>query len=69
MLSNLSNHSPQRAFEEAPAKGERDLEVWTREIEELAAQIPAEDFDRVEAALVEADIEAKEIVRRQMGLS
>ena len=45
------------------------LEQWSREIDELASAIPAAEFDRVDAALAEADREAKEIVRRQMGLA
>lgn len=45
-----------------------DWDVWEREMEELAAMIPPEDFIRLEEALVEADREAKLIVRRQMGL-
>ena len=46
-----------------------DLDAWSREIDELAAQIPQEDFDRLDVALEEADREAKEFVRRQMGLT
>lgn len=46
-----------------------DLDAWSREIDELAAQIPQEDFDRLDVALEEADREAKEFVRRQMGLA
>jgi len=45
-----------------------DLDEWSREVEALAAEIPAEDFERLEAALMEADREAKAYVRRQMGL-
>jgi len=37
-------------------------------MEALAANISPEDHLRVEAALAEADREAKEFVRRQMGL-
>ncbi len=47
----------------------RDPEAWSGEIDELAAGIPAEDFDRIDAVLAEADKEAKEYVRRQMGLT
>lgn len=55
---------------EAPSSDElRDLEDWSREIDDLAAALSPEDFDRVEAALAEADHEAKDLVRRQMGLS
>jgi hypothetical protein len=52
----------------APASSE-DWDSWSRELDELAAKIPAEDFARVESALAEADQRAKEMVRRQMGLS
>jgi hypothetical protein len=46
-----------------------DLATWDREVEALAAGIPPEDFERLEAALAEADREAKESVRRQMALT
>jgi hypothetical protein len=51
-----------------PPVSSDDWESWSREIDELAAHIPPEDFDRVESALAEADQRAKEVVRRQMGL-
>ncbi len=55
---------------EAPPRDEsRDLEKWSQEIDEMAAAVPPEDFDLVDATLAEADREAKELVRRQMGLS
>ena len=55
--------------EDAGIPGEpEDLEAWSREIDELAARIPADDFDRLEAELAMADRQAKESVRRQMGL-
>lgn len=54
----------------APALEDRaDLASWAREVEELATQIPNEDFDRLDEVLTRADREAKELVRRQMGLS
>ncbi len=54
---------------EAPATDEsHDLEDWSRDIDELAVAFPPEDFDLVDATLAEADNDAKEIVRRQMGL-
>lgn len=46
----------------------RDLERWSREIDELAQCISPEDFERLDSALAEADQEAKDDVRRQMGL-
>ncbi len=45
------------------------LAAWSREVDALAAQMPEDDFDRVDEALAEADREAKAQVRRQMGLS
>lgn len=55
---------------EAPCPDEnRALEEWSREIDELAAALPPEEFDRIDAALAEADREAKDLVRRQMGLT
>lgn len=55
---------------EARAKAkDESLAAWSREIDELAAQIPGDDFDRIDQALAQADQEAKENVRRQMGLT
>jgi hypothetical protein len=55
---------------EAPCPDELwDLEGWSREIDDLVAALPPEDFDRVDAALAEADCEAKDLVRRQMELT
>ncbi len=48
---------------------DESLAAWSREIDELAAQIPEDDFDRIDQALARADREAKDQVRRQMGLS
>ncbi len=46
-----------------------DLETWSREVGTLAAEILPEDLESLEAALAEADREAKAYVRRQMGLA
>lgn len=55
---------------EIPFAGESlDLERWSQEIDDLAAKLPPEEFDRVDAALAEADREAKDVVRRQMELT
>ena len=54
--------------EAPPANESLDLEQWSREIDEMAAALPPEDFDLVDAVLAEADKDAKEMVRRQMGL-
>ena len=47
----------------------KDLEAWSREVDAFAAQIPPEDFERLDEALAQADREAKAEVRRQMGLA
>jgi hypothetical protein len=58
------------AIDEAPdTPSPQDLEAWSREVAALAAEIPPEDFERLEAALAAADREAKAYVRRQMGLA
>lgn len=54
---------------EAAPPAPDDLDAWSREIDEMASKIPPEDFERLQAALAEANREAKEFVRRQMGLS
>jgi hypothetical protein len=48
--------------------GLEDWDTWEREIETLAMKISPEDHLQIEAALAESDREAKEFVRRQMGL-
>ncbi len=55
--------------QEAGPAAPEDWDAWEQEIETLAANISPEDHQRVEAALAEADREAKEFVRRQMGLA
>ncbi len=56
--------------EEVVAPVEReDWDNWSREVDELASRVASEDFERLEAALAEADQRAKEQVRRRMGLS
>lgn len=51
------------------ASTSQDWDVWEQEVAALAAEIPVEDHLRVEAALAEADREAKEFVRFRMGLA
>lgn len=60
----------QELFVEAaePKVVEDDLDAWLAELNELAAQIPPEDFERLDRALKEADVIAKEQVRKEMGL-
>lgn len=55
--------------EASPSVSREELEAWSLEMDELTAGIPEEDFERLEAALAEADEKAKELVRRQMGLA
>jgi hypothetical protein len=55
-------------IQEAAPAGPENWDAWEQEMEALALDIPPEDHLRVEAALAEADREAKEFVRRQMGL-
>lgn len=55
--------------QEAGPAGPEDWDAWEQEMEALAAKIPPEDHLRVEAALATADREAKEFVRRQMGVA
>jgi hypothetical protein len=44
------------------------IKEWYRKLELLSAQIPAEDHQRMAAALAEQDRHAKERARRDMGL-
>jgi hypothetical protein len=46
-----------------------DLDTWSRDIDVLAAAIPPDDFSRLEAALAEADKDAKALVRTENWLS
>lgn len=45
-----------------------DLEAWYRNVEALVAQLDPDDYQRTEAALRQADEQAKAVVRREMGL-
>lgn len=45
-----------------------DIKKWHDKLVALSAQIPAEDHDRMAAALAEQDRQAKELMRRDMGL-
>lgn len=57
-----------RVDDAQPPDDPDSIRRWFEEGERLAADIDPEDFVRLEAALAEADREAKDIVRRQMGL-
>ena len=45
-----------------------DLDAWYRELEAAIARLDDQDFQRMDAALRQADEHAKAIVRREMGL-
>jgi hypothetical protein len=45
-----------------------EIATWSREIEEAAARIPAEEHERFLAALEEHEKESKEQARREMGI-
>jgi hypothetical protein len=52
----------------APSDSSEELDRWREELEAQAARISPEDIKRLEAALAEADKQAKDMVRREMGL-
>lgn len=45
-----------------------DLEAWYRDLEALVARLDPDDSRRMDAALRQADEQAKALVRREMGL-
>ncbi|HMF14243.1 MAG TPA: hypothetical protein VKE94_18130 [Gemmataceae bacterium] len=51
-----------------PSDDPADIEKWHDELIALSEQIPAEDHERMAAALAEHDRQAKERVRRDMRL-
>ena len=51
-----------------PSDDPADIKKWHDELVALSAQIPAEDHERMAAALAEQDRKAKEQMRRDMGL-
>ncbi len=51
-----------------PSSHPADIEKWHDELVALSAQIPAEDHERMAAALAEQDRQAKELMRRDLGL-
>lgn len=57
-----------RYLESSDPMNEEELDAWFGEINELTPKISQEDFERVDAALEEADKQAKEYIRRRMGL-
>lgn len=71
-LETLPTHWPDGRELVIDEAGDRpsvqDLEVWSQEVDALAAAIPPEDFEQLEEALAIADREARASVRCQMGL-
>jgi hypothetical protein len=51
-----------------PSDDPADIRKWHEELMALSAQIPAEDHKRMAAALAEQNRQAKERMRRDMGL-
>jgi hypothetical protein len=52
-----------------PSDDPGEIERWYEELVALSAQIPRGDHERMAAALAEQDSQAKERMRREMGLS
>jgi hypothetical protein len=51
-----------------PSDDPKDINKWHEELVALSAQIPAEDHERMAAAVAERDRLAKDRMRRDMGL-
>ncbi len=51
-----------------PSDDPEDIKKWHNELVALSAKIPAEDHERMAAALAEQKHQAKERMRRDMGL-
>jgi hypothetical protein len=51
-----------------PSDDPADINNWHRRLVTLSAQIPAEDHERMAAALAEQDQREKERMRGEMGL-
>jgi hypothetical protein len=51
-----------------PSDDPADIRKWHEELRALSAHIPAEDHERMAAALAEQDRQAKERMRRDLGL-
>ena len=54
--------------QEVEKDSEESLERWYQELETMVRENDGEDLGRLEAALQEADVVAKEQMRREMGL-
>ncbi len=58
-----------RVLEAEPHDGPDEGDRWSREMDKLAAETDdPEDWAHIEAALADADIQAKAHVRREMGI-
>ena len=51
-----------------PSDDPADIKKWHEELVALSAQVPAEDHQRMAAAVAEQDRQAKELMRREMEL-
>ena len=51
-----------------PSDDAAEIKKWQEKLLALSAQIPAEDHKRMAAALAEQDRQAKEWMRRDMGV-
>jgi hypothetical protein len=51
-----------------PSDDPEDIKKWHDELVALSAQIPAEDHERMAAAIAEQNRLAKDRMRREMGL-
>jgi hypothetical protein len=51
-----------------PSDDPEEIKRWYEELLDLSAQIPAEDHARMAAAIAEHDRQAKELMRRELGL-
>ncbi len=52
----------------APSNDPADIKKWYEELLALSAEIPAEDHAKMAAALAEHERQAKERMRRDMGI-
>lgn len=52
-----------------PSDDPTEIKKWQDKLLALSAQIPAEDHKRMSAALAEQKCQAKESMRREMGLN
>jgi hypothetical protein len=53
----------------APSDDPAEIRKWHKKLQALSAQIAPEDHKRMAAALAEQDRQAKESMRREMGLN